>query len=252
MRILIDCGAFTMWKAGKPPIKVDDYCDFIKRVPFHAWNYFALDVIGEPKGTKKNLYQMLDKGLKPVPIFTRGEKLVQLEEFFKVSKLVAIGGLVHTMYNRGFVKWLMQRGLKGRRIHWLGFTETKFLKFYKPYSCDCSSWSTGTRWGGLPIYLNCGRITYWLSMRKKQRVHLSAERKAEFWNVFLKKLDFVDEREFHDYSIFDNEPLLRKIGTHAFMKHSIDVERYLGTYFFNVVASPEDLEQTMQAWEYWQ
>ncbi len=53
LRFLLDSGAFTAWKAGKP-IALDDYCKFLDTLPFKPWRYFTLDVIGDPKNTLKN------------------------------------------------------------------------------------------------------------------------------------------------------------------------------------------------------
>jgi len=144
-RFLLDSGAFTAWKAGKP-IALDDYCRFIESLPFEPWRYFMLDVIGDPKATLKNYETMLKRGFKPIPIFTRGEDPSVLEDYYKTSDVVAIGGLVGTKGNKGFVKGIMEKVGK-RRVHWLGFTDLNFVKHYKPYSCDASSWNNGAQFG---------------------------------------------------------------------------------------------------------
>lgn len=102
LRFLLDSGAFTAWKAGKP-IELDDYCRFLEALPVKPWRYFALDVIGDPHGTMRNYEAMLRRGFSPVPIFTRGEDPSVLEDYYKTSDVVGIGGLVGTANNRGFV-----------------------------------------------------------------------------------------------------------------------------------------------------
>lgn len=144
-RFLLDSGAFTAWKAGKP-INLDDYCKFIERLPFEPWRYFMLDVIGNPHATMKNYETMLARGFKPVPIFTRGEDPSVLDDYYKTSDLVAIGGLVGTQGNKGFVKGIMEK-VAGRKVHWLGFTNLNFVRYFKPYSCDASSWNNGAQFG---------------------------------------------------------------------------------------------------------
>jgi len=141
VRFLLDSGAFTAWKAGKP-IALDDYCRFIESLPFESWRYFMLDVIGDPAATMRNYETMLKRGFNPIPIFTRGEDPSVLDDYYKTSDLVAIGGLVGTPGNKGFVKGIMEK-VGGRRVHWLGFFDCNFVKHYRPYSCDSSTWKVG-------------------------------------------------------------------------------------------------------------
>ena len=81
-RFLLDSGAFTAWKAGNE-IHIDDYCNFVENLKIKPWRYFTLDKIGDPIGTQKNYEIMLKRGFNPIPIFTRGESLSVLEDFYK-------------------------------------------------------------------------------------------------------------------------------------------------------------------------
>lgn len=162
IQLLLDSGAFTAWKAGRE-INVHEYIKFIKNLPVKPWKYFALDVIGNAEATRTNYQLMLDAGLKPIPIFTRGENPDILDEYYKTSDVVGIGGLVGTQGNKGFVKGIM--GLVGdRRVHLLGFTGLDFLKAYRPYMADSSSWEMGARFAACPLYLGKGRPL--VSLRK--------------------------------------------------------------------------------------
>lgn len=156
LRLLVDSGAFTAWKAGKP-IELDDYCRFIEQLPVEPWRYFTLDVIGDPHGTMRNYETLLKRGFKPVPIFTRGEDPSVLEDYYKTSDVVGIGGLVGTAGNRGFVRGIM-RHVGNRKVHWLGFTAFEFVKAYRPYMCDSSSWTSGSRFGAFDLYMGRGRM----------------------------------------------------------------------------------------------
>ena len=157
IRLFVDSGAFTAWKKGQV-YSVEEYMGFLDSIKDIAWRYFALDVIGEPEGTKKNLDIMLAKNYKPVPVFTRGESLSELKHLLDVSDVIALGGLVGTKGNTGFVKGILKH-VDPRRTHWLGFTRVPFVKFYKPYSCDSSSWETGGRYGVFELYLGNGQFT---------------------------------------------------------------------------------------------
>ncbi len=61
MRLLIDSGAFTAWRSGKP-IDKKDYADFIDNLSIKPWRYFSLDVIGDAKRTQENLDRLIQKG----------------------------------------------------------------------------------------------------------------------------------------------------------------------------------------------
>lgn len=156
LRFVLDSGAFTAWKAGKP-IELDDYCRFLEGLPVKPWRYFTLDVIGDPEGTLRNYETMLARGFTPVPIFTRGEDPSVLEDYYKTSDVVGIGGLVGTQGNRGFVRGIM-RHVADRKVHWLGFTDLDFIKVYRPFMCDSSSWESGSRFGGLKLYMGRGKF----------------------------------------------------------------------------------------------
>lgn len=156
IRFLLDSGAFTAWKAGKP-ISLDEYCKFIEQLPFKPWRYFTLDVVGNPEKSFENYQIMLKRGFNPIPIFTRGEDIKMIDEYYKTSDVVGIGGLVGTQGNKGFVKGIM-KVVGNRKVHWLGFTNKEFVKHYKPYMCDSSSWEGGARYGTFSLYIGGGNF----------------------------------------------------------------------------------------------
>ncbi len=133
IRWLVDSGAFTAWKAGKE-VSIDAYCKFIEGLPVAPWRYFTLDVIGNPKASMANYEVMLKRGFNPIPIFTRGEDPSVLDEYYKTSDVVGVGGLVGTKGNKGFVNGIMKH-VGGRKVHWLGFTNAEYIKHYKPPIC---------------------------------------------------------------------------------------------------------------------
>lgn len=230
IRYVLDSGAFTAWKAGKP-IEVDEYCRFIEGLPITPWRYFTLDVIGNPAATMKNYETMLARGLKPIPIFTRGEDLSILDEYYKTSDVVGIGGLVGTRGNKGFVKGIMER-VAGRKVHWLGFTNLPFLKYYKPYMADSSSWEMGARYGSCPVYIGSGYPIISLKKNtrheqlKDERIIAAIEREG------LHSEDFYDAKNWAGgYSVS------RRMGARSMRRFSQDVEKNLGTYVFLAAAT---------------
>lgn len=166
IRFLLDSGAFTAWKAGKS-IDVDDYCKFIETLPVTPWKYFTLDKIGDPEGSLKNYEIMLKRGFHPIPVFTRGEDPKMIDEYYKTSDVIGIGGLVGTPGNRGFVKGIM-RIIGKRHCHWLGFTNKKFVQYYKPFSCDSSSLESSRRFALVELFNH--QTGEWTKVGKKDFV----------------------------------------------------------------------------------
>lgn len=227
VRLVIDSGAFTAWKAGKP-IALDDYCRFLEGLPVNPWRYFTLDVIGDPAGSMRNYETMLKRGFNPVPIFTRGEDVSVLDDYYKTSDLVGVGGLVGTQDNKGFVNGIMRR-VAGRKVHWLGFTQLEYLKFYRPYMCDSSSWESGGRYGAIRLYMGNGRH---VAVKKADYAKPPSAEVAErirhygFDPLALRKRD-----AWHG-----GESLNRKLSVASALALSLDIHRNLGTLMFNAIA----------------
>jgi hypothetical protein len=236
LRFLLDSGAFTAWKAGKP-IALDDYCRFLEQLPIKPWRYFALDVIGDPHGTMSNYETMLKRGFKPVPIFTRGEDPSVLDDYYKTSDVVGIGGLVGTPGNRGFVRGIM-RHVGDRKVHWLGFTDLDFVKVFRPYMCDSSSWESGARYGGLKLYLGRGRF--------------KAIKKADFASkpdpAILERIKYLG---LDPYQLAQRDSwhggysASRTLCARSSVAMSVDVERSLGTKLFLAIAASCGLDLVM-------
>jgi hypothetical protein len=152
-RLIVDSGAFTAWNTGRE-IRLDDYMKFLKTIPSH-WDYKAvqLDVFGNPEGTYENYHRMLDAGFEDImPVFTRGDSLERLEEFYSHTDYIMFGGIVIGGENRNYVKWFCEVN-KGRDAHWLGFVNVPFIKHYRPKSVDSSTLYNGQRFGTLQYYV---------------------------------------------------------------------------------------------------
>lgn len=227
-RFVVDSGAFTAWKAGKP-IALDDYCRFIEGLPVKPWRYFTLDVIGDPHASMRNYETMLSRGFTPVPIFTRGEDPSVLDDYYKTSEVVGIGGLVGTKGNRGFVNGIM-RHVKGRKVHWLGFTNTDFIKHYRPYMCDSSTWEAGARFATVRLYMGGGRF---VSVKKSDfatRPPPAVLERIKSWGLNPYALANLDA--WHG-----GASLNRTLCAGSGVAMSMDVERNTGTKMFIAVAT---------------
>jgi hypothetical protein len=153
-RLIIDSGAFTAWNAGKI-ITLDNYCKFLDSIQhLQPFNAVQLDVIGDPEKSYENYLTMKKRGYEVMPVFTRGDKIDNLDKLYSHTDYILLGGVAFGKQNKEYVNYILKRN-KGRKIHLLGFTNFEFLKHYKPYSCDSSSWSGAARFGALDILNDC-------------------------------------------------------------------------------------------------
>lgn len=152
--VLLDSGAFTALNAGKE-ILLEEYMEFLKEWEDQLFGYLALDVLGDPAGTDANLQVMLNDGLKPIPVHVRGDEQARMDQLFGWSDWVALGGLRRPHVGWSSKSYVKQKMLwaQGRNVHWLGYTNQGMVRGFKPYSCDCSNWSSGARWGTFQTYL---------------------------------------------------------------------------------------------------
>jgi hypothetical protein len=154
--LMIDSGAYSAWKIGEE-VTLDGYCRFLEGLPFRPWRYLQLDVVGDADATMANFLKMRAMGFDPIPVFTRGAPLDHFTAYRQMSDLVAIGGLVQTKGNGGFVAGVM-KAADGHKLHLLGFKKSEYLKFFKPYSCDSTNWTRGGRYGWIDVYRGAGRM----------------------------------------------------------------------------------------------
>lgn len=245
IRFVLDSGAFTAWKAGSS-ISLDDYCKFIENCPVQLWRYFTLDVIGDPEGTRRNYETMRARGFTPVPIFTRGEELSAIDEYYETSDLIGIGGLVGTQGNKGFVNGIMKK-IAGRKAHLLGFCSLPFLKAYRPFMCDSSSWSAGVRYVTITIYAGRGKF---VRMRKAEFRKKPPEAKLE-----LIRRHGVDPRllgqAFHwvntGRGCGEGATAHRTISFRAWAMFQRDIEEALGIHMFLACSGDEDVRSFLLA-----
>lgn len=224
IRLLLDSGAFTAWKAGKT-LEVEDYIEFIRGLPVQPWRYFTLDRVGDPGITRHNLEAMLEAGMNPVPVFTRGSDVDTLEELYRVSDLVGIGVGVGTPGYLGYIRWITEQ-LQGRAAHWLGVTTPSLVAYYRPYSCDCSNWETGARYGNIPLYLGKGRIVMY-SRRTAAKTRPSAEMWKAIQDCGFNPADLQTESAWRG-----GRSMIRKLGAATWVRYSQEAEDRFDTLVF--------------------
>lgn len=245
IRLLIDSGAFTAWKAGKP-IALDDYCRFLESLPIKPWRYFSLDIVGDPHGSMKNYEIMLHRGFSPIPVFTRGECPSVLDDYYRTSDLVGIGGLVQTPKNVSFVKGIISH-IAGRKVHLLGFGNHNATAYFKPYSFDSSSWSAGVRFGNITLY---DRNGVWLQKFARSDLPRLSARHKHLLSVYGVDLSVLADPEQWKNAA-DCKRLIQIIPTRAWVRYMIDIHLKLNSLFFLAVADHRQVNHMLNAWDYW-
>jgi len=253
-RLIVDSGAFTAWNTGKK-ILMEDYCKFLKTVPSH-WDYKAVqfDVYGDPEKTYTNYYKMLDMGFTDVmPVFTRGDTVERLDEFYTHTNYIMFGGIAIGGSNRNYVKWFNQVN-KGRDTHWLGFVNMPFIKHYKPYSVDSSSLFSAARFGNLQYYVGQGNLKSVHRtdfVKKPDRVVIDSLVKTGFTHQEIALLANQDawEGSSAPYDGVNIRGLASFMTITSHVKRAVEIERNIGTKVYLAVGNKEQINCVFQSLE---
>lgn len=243
VNFLLDSGAFTAWKTGKE-ITIDTYCNFVNALPFTPFGYFTLDKIGDPEGTEENYRMIRERGLNPIPVFTRGSDWSLLEEMFRQVPLVGIGGLVGTNSNKLFVRDVLRRA-GGRALHLLGFTNKDFIAQWKPFSVDFSTANTSIAHGQFMIYEGNGKL------RAISRQNFRDET-AEMIRIASPFVEWCEEDLFdlRNDSGWKKGSTAQNISSKACAAYAIEAERLFGTKVFIAVDNVLQLENNLRGWDF--
>lgn len=229
IRWLLDSGAFTAYKLGRV-ITLDEYCAFLDGLPVKPWRYFALDVIGDPVATERNYQLMLDRGYNPIPIFTRGGSLDELDRLFERTDYVGLGGVAGA--DQSAYQWLraVMDHAAGRHVHILGFASMNWLKHLRPFSCDASSFEAVARYGQLAVYV--GRGTFAAYKRSDAQAPPSPAVVRG-----LRRIGVDAYQLQRDESWRGGDSLVRWASAATWIAASVDIERVLGTRLFLALAA---------------
>jgi hypothetical protein len=166
-RIMLDSGAFTVWKQGKS-VSLDDYIAFIQQYRESIECYAALDVImpGNPERAAgegfDNLRYMQGKGLDPVPVFHVRESIDWLYRMLDAGcTYIGLAGLsagsrnaIDDWFELIWEHLIDSDGNPIVRVHAFGEARPEILLKYPWHSADASSWLKGQMYGVL--FLNNG------------------------------------------------------------------------------------------------
>jgi len=246
MRLLIDSGAFTAWRSGKP-IDKKDYADFIDNLSIKPWRYFSLDVIGDAKRTQENLDWFFANGFTPTPIFQRGEDFKLLPKYAEYTGLVGIGFGVHSIGSMNYLRETM-RHTNGVNVHWLGIIRPQWITYYKPYSSDSTDWTRTRRYGILDLY-DKGKFTKWHNPISKRNKHGDIKPP--------KKISDLIKRYGGEPSMFQYEESWRGSNTivdmvqmRSWITYCREVERRFGTKIFLGCIDSNSIKDLIDTWNW--
>lgn len=243
LRFLLDSGAFTAFKSGKP-IKLDDYCRFLETLPIKPWRYFALDVIGDEDATFKNYETMLARGFGPIPVYTLGGDISIIEDYYKTTDCIAFGGLVGKPKNHIAAQvQRFQKAINGRKAHLLGYTPMNHIKKFKPYSCDSSSWEGGARFGGCDLYMGNGKM---IKVEKKHFTSKPSDKILAACQRLGARIDLVKSSKGWKGGI----SFQRTLGGASWVHMSMDAEKHIGTKLFLAGATGQAMEILTDAYKF--
>jgi len=165
MNFIIDSGAFSAWRLGKP-INLVEYCDWLLANREWITSHVALDVINpnDPEAAAaegcKNLEYMLGRGLEPIMVFHVGEDIKYLHRMLDMGcKYIGLAALsadtqeaAAAWYDYAWSHLVDRHGDPVVKVHAFGDGKLANMLRFPWYSADSSSWmQTAARGGSLTI-----------------------------------------------------------------------------------------------------
>lgn len=189
---VIDSGAFSAWNSG---VEIDlkeyiEVCKVLLEEDPTLTEIFALDVIGDWKGTLRNTEKMWSEGIRAIPCYHYGEPWDALKQLAKDYPKIALGG-VAKMSSQGASKkkfeWAGQCFARTwpKPIHGFSYGTEQAILGFPWHSTDCTNWELGPcgfgRWqafGGASISVRGSSQ----NLRVEVEWYLDLERRArERW-----------------------------------------------------------------------
>ena len=154
IRILIDSGAFSVWKLGKR-IELSAYCAFLEKNADWIDAYINLDFINpaDPEEAAalsfKNWQGMRERGLAPIPVFHAKEHLKWLIKYLDAGAPYICLAPLSLQQSGEFDKWydsvwnylVNKQALPAVKVHALGEGRIASVLRYPWFSVDNNSWA---------------------------------------------------------------------------------------------------------------
>lgn len=164
MDIIIDSGAYTAWRLGKPVV-LEEYCEFLRANAQYAAHYVALDEINpeDPEAAARvsfdNYLKMRRMGFDPMPVFHMRESMDWLHRLIDAGAK-HIGLAAHVIINKGesqdWYNLVMAHCVDGDgrplvRLHALGEGREEVLRRFPWFSADSTSWIYSAQRNGMVV-----------------------------------------------------------------------------------------------------
>lgn len=153
-----DSGAYSAW-TQKSKVDIGEYADWLHRWRHRITTYANLDLKRDMVQSRKNQAYLERRGLTPIPVFHGGEPMEYLEELCSGYDYVAIGGSAgeKVQRDRKLQLWWAAKmfGIAqehGTRFHGFGMLMWHLIRAFDWYSVDATTWTNGTRFGGLQLF----------------------------------------------------------------------------------------------------
>lgn len=137
-RVFMDSGAFTAWNSGVD-IDLKEYERVVEALQPDV--YIQLDVIGDPKATRRNLLRMRKDGFDPVPVFTRGAPWNDLRRLKDETDYICLGNIARASepVRREWLNGVFSVLGPGVRTHGLGVSTPRIMLEFPFYSVDSAT-----------------------------------------------------------------------------------------------------------------
>ena len=198
---VLDSGAFSAFNKGTS-VSIEKYIDKCRELldSDHApVEIYALDVIGDWRGSLRNTEIMWRAGIEAIPCFHVDEPDDYLVGIARDYPKIALGGVALTRDKAMKLKWAEQCFARvwPKKVHGFGFGGERGILSFPWHSVDASTWILGPTAYGLWQSLGKGRLGLPVGKaRGKQNVrsqvdmYLEMEEKARFkWRNELAELE---------------------------------------------------------------
>jgi hypothetical protein len=199
---VLDSGAYTAWTKGTP-VDLVQYiyiCQELLAVDPTLTEIFALDVIGDWRGTRRNTELMWAAGIPAIPTYHPEEPEDVLIGYARDYPKIALGGVVGQpkAWKAAWVGQCFAR-VWPKKIHGLGMMSEELLAAYPFHSVDASNWEQGPcsfgYWqafdrehlrvrqegryvGGINL---CAEVDWYLRLEERMKAQWNAQRVALGW-----------------------------------------------------------------------
>lgn len=141
---VMDSGAFSAHNSGKK-IDLQAYiakCQELLAADPTLTEIFALDVIGDWRGSERNCHAMWKQGVPAIPTYHVGEPEALLKDMASNYPKIALGGAVGYRDKDNWAKICFSK-VWPKKIHGLGFGAEKSIMLLPWHSVDATNWEIG-------------------------------------------------------------------------------------------------------------